>query len=46
MTPDVVVELDEDKWISTLDPDPEHDNQLAAALDELEKLITEQKQAA
>ena len=46
VTPDVVVELDEDKWISTLDPDPAHDNQLAAALDELEKLIAGQKQAA
>ena len=41
-----VVELDEDKWISTLDPDPAHDNQLAAALGELEKLIAGQKQAA
>lgn len=46
VTPDVVVELDEGKWISTLDPDPEHDNQLAAALGELEKLIAGQKQAA
>lgn len=37
--PDVEVELHEDAVISVLSPDPEKDNQLAAALDELQKRI-------
>lgn len=44
--PDVLVELDENSVISTLDPDPRKDNQLAAALDELEKLIAVYEEAA
>jgi len=35
--PDVIVELDEDAMVSALTPDPEKDNQLAAALEELRK---------
>ena len=37
--PDVVVELEEGAVISTVNPDPEKDNQLAAALEELNKRI-------
>lgn len=37
--PDVVVELAEGAAISTVTPDPEKDNQLAVALDELQKRI-------
>lgn len=37
--PDVVVELDEDAVISTIEPDPAKDNQLAVALEELQKRI-------
>lgn len=37
LEPDVVVELDENASISTVHPDPETDNQLRAAMDELEK---------
>ncbi len=37
--PDVVVELEDGATISTVTPDPEKDNQLAAALDELQKRI-------
>lgn len=44
--PDVVVELSEDGVVSTLNPDPEMDNQLAAALEELEKLIAAYEPAA
>lgn len=46
VAPDVVVELDEDSVISTLNPEPQKDNQLSAALDELEKLIAVYEQAA
>ena len=37
--PDVVVELEEGAVISTVNPDPDKDNQLAAALEELKKRI-------
>ena len=37
--PDVVVELEEGATISTITPDPEKDNQLAVALEELQKRI-------
>ncbi|MGN0802582.1 MAG: S41 family peptidase [Candidatus Faecivicinus sp.] len=39
--PDVVVELSETYNSSIYEPDPENDNQLAAALEELEKRIAE-----
>ena len=42
LEPDVVVELDEDATISTVRPNPETDNQLRAAIEELQKLIQEQ----
>ncbi len=44
--PDVVVELDEDSVISTTDPDPETDNQLAVAIEELQKRIEDAQDAA
>lgn len=37
--PDVAVELSEDSILTNLSPDPEKDNQLAAALEELQKRI-------
>lgn len=37
--PDVIVELEEGALISTVEPDPAKDNQLAAALEELQKRI-------
>lgn len=37
--PDVVVELEEGAVISTVNPDPDRDNQLAVALEELQKRI-------
>lgn len=40
--PDVVVELAEGASISTITPDPEKDNQLAVALEELQKRIEAQ----
>ena len=42
LEPDVVVELDEDATTSTVRPNPETDNQLRAAIEELQKLIQEQ----
>lgn len=42
--PDVVVELSEDSFIG-LEPDPENDNQLAVALEELEKRIEQANNA-
>lgn len=46
IAPDVEVELNEGVTISSIAPDPEKDNQLAAALDELEKQIAEYEPAA
>ena len=43
VVPDVIVELEEDAAISTVTPDPEKDNQLAVALEELEKRMNVQK---
>lgn len=37
--PDVTIELSEDSMLSSISPDPEQDNQLAAALQELQKRI-------
>ena len=39
LEPDVVVELDEGATISTVRPDPETDNQLRVAIEELQKLV-------
>ena len=39
VAPDVVVELSGDSRTASYEPDPENDNQLAAALEELEKRI-------
>lgn len=39
LEPDVVVELDENAVISTVNPNPETDNQLKVAIEELRKLI-------
>lgn len=44
--PDVVVELNDGVTISSIAPDPENDNQLAAALNELELLIAEYEPGA
>lgn len=44
--PDVEVELNDGVTISSIAPDPENDNQLAAALNELELLIAEYEPAA
>ena len=46
VTPDVEIELDDGSVISSTNPDPEKDNQLAVALDELEKRIAEYEPAA
>lgn len=43
--PDVVVELSEDYNPSLLEPDPENDNQLAVALEELQKRIERAEEA-
>ncbi len=40
--PDVVVELSEDSVINTIQPNPDTDNQLQTALEELQKLIEKQ----
>lgn len=42
LEPDVVVELDEGATISTVRPDPETDNQLRVAIEELQKLVEAQ----
>lgn len=41
LEPDVVIELDEGATISTVRPDPETDNQLRVAIEELQKLVQE-----
>ena len=41
--PDVIVELSEEYDPSILEPDPKNDNQLAAAIEELQKRIEAQE---
>lgn len=44
--PDVVVELSEDSRVSSINPNPDEDNQLAVALEELQKRIDAYEKAA
>ncbi len=46
LAPDVVVELDENSKVDTIHPDPQTDNQLSAAIEALNQLILNAKNAA